>query len=243
MLRIAICDDEVNAREAIYMQLEKILWEGEEIVYEFSSGNAAVRWLSNHPGEIDLLFLDVEMEGMNGMETAWAIREFDRNLILVFVTGYREYVFDGYSVGAMDYLMKPVNTDRLQNLMQRVRKAQYREREEMYILKNTEGTYRFPFKDISYFYSDRRQVVLVVGEREYPFYQKLDRVQEELEGRKQAHFDCSFVRIHQRYLVNARLVEYIGSNAVIVAGKELPISRGLKEKAVKELARAMLEGR
>ena len=47
MLRIAICDDEVRAREALYLQLEKLLWEGEEIVYEFSSGKAAAGWIEN----------------------------------------------------------------------------------------------------------------------------------------------------------------------------------------------------
>ena len=164
MLRIAICDDEVNARESLYLQLERILHEGEEVVYEFSSGNAAVRWLEKHPGEIDLLFLDVEMADMNGMETAHNIRKFNRELLIVFVTGYADYVFDGYSVGALDYLMKPVDMDKLWHTVKRVRELQLREQEEMYTLRNTEGTYRFRLRDILYFYSDRRQVVLVCSQ-------------------------------------------------------------------------------
>ena len=88
MLRIAICDDEATARDALHILLEKVLVEEtEEIVYEFSAGTNAVSWLQKHPGEIDLLFLDVEMKGLNGMETAEKIREFDENLIIVFVTG------------------------------------------------------------------------------------------------------------------------------------------------------------
>lgn len=68
MLRIALCDDEANARDALHIQLEKLLIEDvEEIVYEFSSGTNAVSWLAKHPGEIDLLFLDVEMNGLNGI--------------------------------------------------------------------------------------------------------------------------------------------------------------------------------
>ena len=60
MLRIALCDDEQEARDQLRFQLEKSLYEtDEEIVYEFSSGETAVRWLKKHPGEIDLLFLDV----------------------------------------------------------------------------------------------------------------------------------------------------------------------------------------
>ena len=117
MLRIAMCDDETEAREALYLLLDQELHEeSEQIVYEFSTGTAAANWLQKHPGEIDLLFLDVEMDGMNGMETAKKIRTFDQNLLIVFVTGFADYVFDGYSVGAMDYLMKPVCKEKLQAL-------------------------------------------------------------------------------------------------------------------------------
>ena len=86
MLRIAICDDETEARDALRFQLEKIIDENsEEIVYEFTSGVNAEKWLRKYPGQIDLLFLDVEMSGMNGMETAERIRTFDENLLIVFV--------------------------------------------------------------------------------------------------------------------------------------------------------------
>lgn len=64
MLRIGICDDECYARDALRLELEKLLEETEEIVYEFSGGETAVSWLKKHPGEIDLLFLDVEMKGL-----------------------------------------------------------------------------------------------------------------------------------------------------------------------------------
>ena len=122
MHRIAMCDDETEAREALYLLLDQELHEeSEQIVYEFSTGTAAANWLQKHPGEIDLLFLDVEMDGMNGMETAKKIRTFDQNLLIVFVTGFADYVFDGYSVGAMDYLMKPVSRGKLQSLLARVR--------------------------------------------------------------------------------------------------------------------------
>lgn len=100
MFRIGICDDESNARDALRFELEKAAKEEDwEIVYEFSSGTVALSWLKNHPGEIDLLFLDVEMPGMSGMETARRIRVFSRELLLVFVTGYSDYVFDGYQMG------------------------------------------------------------------------------------------------------------------------------------------------
>lgn len=234
MLRIGICDDSADARDALRFALEKIIEEGrEEIVYEFSSGSGAVRWLNNHPGEIDLLFLDVEMEGVNGMEAAGQIREFDSRLMIVFCTGYTDYVFDGYRVGALDYLIKPVDTARLSEVMRRVRERSEAERERSYTLKNTEGLFRFPLAEIPYFYSDKRKVILVYREKEYAFYGKLDEVEKELGE--------SFVRIHQRYLVNPRLVEHIGGDFVTMGDKKLPISRALKENATVKLAKAMLQ--
>ena len=245
MLRIAICDDEVRAREALYLQLEKLLWEGEEIVYEFSSGKAAAGWIEKHPGEIDVLFLDIEMDGLNGMETAQRIRTFDRNLILVFVTGYADYVFDGYHVGAMDYLLKPIDSGKLRAVMERIRQQQFRDRETMYTVRNTDGIYRFRLRDIRYFYSDKRQVVLVLETedretKKYPFYQKLDIVERELREQTEGGNGMIFVRIHQRYLVNAAKVTHIDGSSVKIGEEELPMSRSLKETAVKKLARAIL---
>ena len=279
MLRMALCDDERSARESLYIELERVIWEdSEQIVYEFSSGNSAVNWLEKHPGEIDLLFLDMEMKGMNGLETAKEIRKFDRELMIVFVTGYADYVFDGYSVGAVDYLMKPISGEKLQAVFERIRAKISREEQRMFTLKNADGTYRFALKDILYFYSERRKVMLVTEKGEYGFYEKLDELERKLEAqaettgevsaeitgevsaetaggasaeitgevsaetRRSAGHDISFVRIHQRYLVNAQKVEHIGSTSVTIGGQEFPVSRACKESALRKLAEAMLGG-
>lgn len=238
MLRIALCDDEMTARDSLRVQLESVLMEGcEEIVYEFSSGAGAASWLKKHPGEIDLLFLDVEMKGQNGMETAAKIRQFDENLIIVFVTGHADYVFDGYHVGALDYMMKPVTPLKLQELLRRVREKMLQEKQQTYTVKNTDGTWRFHFQDILYFYSDKRKVCLVTEHGEYPFYAKLDDIEEKLNGH--------FVRIHQRFLVNPRRVDYLGSDCVTMDDsehKKLPCSRKYKESAATQIARSMMGG-
>ncbi len=245
MLRIGLCDDQPDARDALRIQLERVMREDEEeIVYEFSTGAGAVRWLKKHPGEIDLLFLDVEMPGVSGMEAAGQIREFDKEICLVFVTGYTDYVFDGYQVNALDYVIKPASAERLAQVLRRVRVQIYEKRDRTYCFKNSDGTYRFALSGISYFYSDKRKVALVSGAggefMEYTFYGKLDQVEEQLSG--------AFVRIHQRYLVNPQRVEMIGKDYVCMGTegpgyeRRLPISRAMKESAVAKLAKAMMEG-
>lgn len=238
MLRIGICDDQTKARDALRFELEKILRdESEEIVYEFSTGAGAVRWLEKHPGEIDLLFLDVEMEGMNGMDAAAQIRKFDKEICLVFVTGYTDYVFDGYKVNALDYVVKPASAQRLLDVLKRVREQLSDKHDQTFFFKNPEGTYRLPLSDISYFYSDKRKVNIVCTSREgalsYSFYGKLDEVEEQL-----SH---TFVRVHQRYLVNPAHVARIGSESITIGSACLPMSRALKENATVKLAKSMLE--
>lgn len=232
MLRIAICDDETDARDALRFQLEKILIEdAEEIVYEFSSGTNAASWLANHPGEIDLLFLDVEMKGLNGMETAEKIRTFDEQILIVFVTGYSDYVFDGYLVGALDYLMKPVSGEKLRQLIGRIRARYAQEESHTFTLKNMDGIWRFRLCDILFFYSDRRKVMLVTAKGEYSFYARLDEIEHQLSP--------YFVRIHQRYLINPSHVDYLGSESVTINGQELPCSRRYRETALTKIARSI----
>ena len=239
MLRIGICDDQMEARDALRFQIEKVIREGaEQIVYEFSTGESAVRWLEKHPGEIDLLFLDVEMKGINGMEAAGQIREFDKEICIVFVTGYTDYVFDGYKVDALDYVIKPAGAERISEVLGRVREKIFDNRKENFVFKNPEGTYRISLDGISYFFSDKRKVNVVLNGKDekeaYSFYGKLDEVEKQLSG--------AFVRIHQRYLVNPGHVAHIGGDSVILDGRELPMSRNMKEEATVRLAKAMLGG-
>ncbi|MDE5931731.1 MAG: LytTR family DNA-binding domain-containing protein [Lachnospiraceae bacterium] len=233
MLRVALCDDEAASRDALRILLEKILMEGsEEVVYEFSSGANAVSWLRKHPGEIDLLFLDVEMEGQSGMESAERIREFDTDLMIVFVTGHADYVFDGYRTGALDYLMKPVKTQKLMELLHRVREKMRQEENDIFIVRNTDGLWRFRLHDILYFYSDRRKVILVTKKGEHSFYDKLENVEKRLTER--------FIRIHQRFLINPEYVDCLNADSVLLNGQELPCSRKYREQTTARIARSLI---
>lgn len=238
MLRIAICDDEESARDALRIQLEKIMDETEdEIVYEFSSGHTCVNWITAHPGEVDLLFLDVEMGKESGMDAAKKIRNSDDSLLLVFVTGYTDYVFDGYQVNALDYLVKPASPEKLKNVLSRAKQALSPQTDQFFVLKNTDGIYRLPCDDILYFYSDRRYVNLVTATRTYTFYGRLNDIEQQMKK--------NFIRIHQRYLVNSDKVTFLGSDYVTVdnpACEKLPISRACKKDAAEKLAKSLLHG-
>jgi len=237
MLRIAICDDVYDARTALRSALERALdrRRTEGRIFEFSSGEGLLRWLEGHAGELDLVFLDVEMGELNGMETARRLRAADEGLQLVFVTGYADYVFDGYSVGALGYLMKPAKPEQLSGLLDRCMEALCRESDKAFVCRSGDTTYRISKRNILYFYSDRRQVTCVTAGRNYTFYGKLDEVERDAgEG---------FVRVHQRYLVRAGAVDRVeGGEVYLSEGTALPVSRAYRQSALAGLTRAMLEG-
>lgn len=235
MLRIGICDDEQEMRFTLRYRLERIL-EARDVqmeVYEFSSGDGLLGWYEKNAGALDLVFLDIEMSGSNGMETAKQLRRTDANLQLVFVTGHPDFVFDGYSVGALGYLMKPPSAEQLESTLARAMAVLHLQSEEVYVCRNGDGVFRVPKGTIRFFSSDKRLVTCVAAARDYTFYAKLDEVANEV--------GQGFVRIHQRYLVNAAAVERIDKGAVQVGGQALPVSRAYQKEAVAMLTRAMLD--
>ena len=235
MLRIGICDDEAGARDALRLSLEHLLRANDEkMFYEFSSGEGVVNWLSKHHGELDLLFLDMDLGGISGMDTARQIRQRDSNLMLVFVTGYADFVFDGYSVQAMDYIIKPAKEQRLDEVLARAKELLLTRQPQTFTVQNADGMYRILKQEILYLYSDKRLVKLVTENREYVYYGKLDEAASTL--------GSGFVRIHQRYLVRAGAVSRIEKNSVLIGNAALPVSRALHQDAISALARNMLGG-
>lgn len=235
MLQIGICDDIMEARMNLNIMLEKLL-EQRGIsfqIFEFSSGEGLLSWMNKHRGELDLVFLDIEMGKLNGMETAKRLRSADESLQLVFVTGFTDYVFEGYGVGALGYLLKPPKHQQLEDVMNRALASLQRQEEELFFCRAGESHYRIRKDAILYFTSELRQVTCVTQVRSYTFYGKLDEVAEQV--------GTGFVRIHQRYLVRAAAVSRVGSGELSVGDDILPISRSCQQSALLALTRAVLE--
>ncbi len=235
MLRIGVCDDELQARLALRSALERALdrRRSQAQFFEFSTGEGLLRWLGSHAGELDIVFLDMEMGQLDGMETARRLRELDGTLQLVFVTGYPEHVFDGYAVGALGYLLKPPKSEQLDDVLERAASALLRGAESVFVCRSGDTLYRIPKKSILYFASDRRQVTCVTDVREYVFYAKLDDVERDA--------GAGFVRVHRRYLVRAQAVQRMDGAQVFIGETALPVSRERRAAALAALARSTLE--
>lgn len=221
MLRIAICDDE----NVIVNQIENIitkLYEEERISAEvdaFYSGNTLETEISRGT-QYDLIFLDIQMQGGDGITTARNIRKTDENVLLIYVSGHDEYVLELFQFDVFAFIKKPIDEKLLiKTLLQANQKVCSKNFYFIFHYKNQEC--KIPCKNILYFESRGRQINIHSCNQEVAvFNEKLSDVEKRLAEGKGA-----FLRIHQSYLVNYHLIKARTKSEVILTnGERLPIS-------------------
>lgn len=232
MLQLAVCDDERVFRS----DLRKILGTELELcgidyhISEFTSGEELIAGLEK--ADCQILFLDIEMKGIDGVEAARRLRETKRQMEIVFVTSYADFVFQGYEVRALNYILKPYEPEKIAAVLHTELEALDIEAEKYYVIDQRGGSIRVPLSSVKYFSSDRRTVHAVTTEQEYTFYEKLSDLETELPD--------TFVRIHNRYLVHLKYLEAVRQNTAVVDGEELPVSRSCKSGLSIAFAKYML---
>lgn len=190
-MKVAICDDEVRGRERIRTLLEKEFSQAQ--TQEFDSGMKLIECVEEGYRP-DIVMLDIAMEGMDGMETARHLKELT-DALLIFVTGVKEQVFQAFDVGAFHYLMKPIDQDKMTDVLKRaVQKVEKKNTSPRYLLVKAEGShYKIPVEDILYVENSGRKVILHTKTGCLEYYERMNHLAEILgEG---------FYRCHRGYLV------------------------------------------
>lgn len=221
-MRIVICDDEKNIRELMGNKVRKQYPEA-DIVF-FSSGEE----LLTSDGHIDILFLDIQMNGRNGMEIARELRKKDNKAILIFVTAIEEYVFQAFDVGAFNYIVKPIDDNKFAEVLSKAveewntRSTYIKESEEKYLMINNGGVHiKVKIADIVYAEVFNRKVVIHKLDDEIEYYGKMSDLE--------AVAGDSFFRPHRAYLVNFKYVEkydattiYLEKGTALMAKQKFP---------------------
>lgn len=190
-MNIGICDDEKYIRE--YLKQLILSCNPELNVSLYDTGEALL--CEQRP--MDIIFLDIRLTAMSGLETAKILRETNHNTVIIFITGKKEYVFDAFDVEAFHYLLKPVKEEKFFEVLKRaVMEAENRtkSRERILLVKTKQGNQTVNIHDILYAENDRRRIILHTWKEEIVFYSKM----EELEAR----LGKVFFRCHRGYLVN-----------------------------------------
>ena len=217
MIRIAIVEDAAFDRQVLRDCLREYGQEtGTELqITEFTDGSA---FLEQYPEDLDLIFMDIMMDGTDGLTIARKLRRRDDKVLLVFVTSMVQYAVQGYSVDAMDFIVKPVTYTGLKLCMDRVVRRLNETAPVRLCFSNREGTHSVDAAEICYIESLEHKIVVHTVQEEIPSDMSLASAEKMVKA-------LPFFRCHVSYLVNLRYVDRISGNDVWVNGDRLAISR------------------
>lgn len=224
-MKLCICDDDKTMHEKIRQCLQPFFTEsqmpqitdffkGEELAEHYSSGK-----------DFDIVFLDIEMDKMNGIDTATEVRKYAPEAIIIFVSSHKNYVFDAFRCEAFHFLVKPIEQEEFDDVLNRAL-HKHRVMHEKYLAswKNQRNVLRIG--DITYIEGYRRRIKVHVAGSEYEHTGKVSDAYEKLK-------DHGFVRVHQGYVINMRHIKTFGSTEVVLSDNSVvPISEKRRKEAL-----------
>lgn len=212
-MKIAVVDDEKVIREQICALIKKQM-PGEQ-PKAYASGEE----LLSSGERFDIIFLDIQMDGRNGIETARCLRKQQEETVLVFITGIREYVFDALDLYAFQYLLKPVDEKKLAGVLERAAKEVQKKKERRGLFIKTRNL-TLSQADILYIESKAKKVEIhVAGVKEsIEIYASMEELFKELGE--------DFYRCHRAYIVNmAYIAEYSSDSILLTNGDKVYLAK------------------
>ena len=231
MYRVAIVEDDKNFRDQLQEYL-KAYGEENQIVFQISEFADGIQVLEEYKKEYDLILLDIEMPVMNGMDAAEKIREIDEDVVLMFITNMAQYAIRGYSVGALDFIMKPITYYTFSMKMTRALKRVKPKEEANLILNTSDGLKSLETKQIYYVEVQNRMLHYHTDEGEII-------VRGTLQGAEELLQKYSFAKCNHWYIVNLAHVKEVAKNVAVVGPYEVEISRRNKTSFLKALTEFM----
>jgi DNA-binding LytR/AlgR family response regulator len=238
MIHIAICDDESiicsEIAETIENHHDDFLENFHISVY--TSGELLYEDLMKGH-HFDLIFLDIELYKINGIDIGVLIRKsLDNQLTqIVYISSKQKYAMDLFTIHPLDFLIKPINPDKVILAIKLMLKMRRRETE--YFSYQMKGiTKKVALTDIYYFESNARKIKLVSTAGEDEFYGKLKEIYERIKS-------FSFIYIHKSYIVNYLWLNTINPHEMILEnGKTLPVSRSMQKQVIKRISEIRMDG-
>ncbi len=231
-LNIAICDDEEAIREQIKELIEK---EKPGVCPEFYETGDSLLAAGR---QFDIVFLDIQMDGTNGIETAKILRERNEDTMLIFITGIREYVFEAFDVAAFHYLLKPIEEDKLHEVFGRAEKELEKRkkwRRETVFIKTRNRGFTLEKDSILYIESRGKKVEIHTTGETVEAYASMN----EMEGQ----LGIGFYRCHRGYLVNmAYVTEYDSESIILNNGEYVYLAKEKYGEFVKAYMRYLRNG-
>ncbi len=232
MMKIAVVDDEENEQKIIIKYISEWAKAKKELV-EFSTFESSESFLFSWEEDKDyrLLVLDIEMGEMNGMELAHRVRAEDKDIPIIFVTGYDEYIQYGYDVSALHYLIKPANKDKLFQVLDKLTEVKPEEIKSL-VVNSENKMRRIQVNNILYVEAAGHGSVMHTVEEVIPLKESFGEME------KQVTQTDEMIKCHRAYLVNIRFISAFQNTMIILDnGETLPVSRSQVKRVQQEFLR------
>ncbi|MFI3211145.1 MAG: LytTR family DNA-binding domain-containing protein [Peptostreptococcaceae bacterium] len=226
---IGICEDNIihkNLLNTYIISFFSILNSNYKVL-EFSSGEEL---LSNYPNNLDLLFLDIQMSDLNGMDTARKIREFDNNVEIIFTTSLLDYVCEGYEVNAYRYMLKPIEYSIFEANIKKCIETIEKKRDDYLTINDKSKLIKVKLDDILYIEtSSKRELIIHTIDRHETIKISMRKIEKLL--------NQNFFRCHNSFIVNLEKVSRIDLLDIYINNNIIPISK----HRIKELKARLID--
>lgn len=217
MYHIAVVEDSVFDQKRLTEYLSRYERET-DLQFQITVYSNGVELIKNYPENLDILLMDIMMDKMDGLKTARLVRRQDDRVLLIFITNMIQYAIEGYSVDAMDFIIKPISYTglkvRLDRAILRLKKGASRHIE----IRNSDGIHSIAIAEICYIETCNHKVIIHTRDQQIPANTSLSTLEEELQG-------SLFFRCHAAFLINLKYIDKIQGNNIWVNGQLLSISR------------------
>ena len=215
--KVAVCDDDIRFQTEIKQYLYEYFGKLEVSVTLFSSGSQLLNVCDKELDSFDLIFMDIEMPGLDGVETARRIRKLNQEVFLVFLTSHTELTTEGYEVNAFRFLLKPIQREKLWKTLQDWEQLSLTE--DRLCLNDGEKERVLFWHEIYYIQSENVYIRVVTKNEQFLVRKKLHELEKQMP--KQL-----FYRPHRCFLVNMKHVHSFNmKNIMMMDNMEIPISR------------------
>ena len=242
MLHLTLIDDDIKALTHLQAELNRY-FENQNIEYEIMTYQSGIDFLNESPAT-DILFLDVEMPGMNGIEVAKKVRQDNSDMVILFCTNYRQFAINGYEVNALGYMVKPIENYSLSaNLTHAIEHLKEKQnfQEKKIELHAYQTIIILPLKDIVYIEIKKHNLFYYLREEsEYP--EKVLKIRGTMNNLYESLKQDNFEKCGNSFLVNLDCVLSVKGDMVTLKSKiVLPLSRLYKESFMATFTRYLIK--